>query len=139
MTNNHRQKLSVAYRSRRQRARATYSLDLAWRAAIFVIGGTLLGLGIFFLIFPGPGWATIWLGAAILASEFAWAQRLIVPLQRAADLLAARTQPLRERRRALLWVGFTFAAIFGLYVANFGLSIDGLFQLHRRVTDALGW
>jgi uncharacterized protein (TIGR02611 family) len=32
--------------------------------------------GIFMLVVPGPGWAAIFLGFAILATEFAFAERV---------------------------------------------------------------
>jgi len=52
--------------------------DLFWRNArkvvVAVIGGTLVLLGVAMLVLPGPGWATIFGGLAVLASEFAWAR-----------------------------------------------------------------
>lgn len=40
-------------------------------------GFTLLVLGVIALVLPGPGWLMIALGLALLASEFAWARRLL--------------------------------------------------------------
>lgn len=43
-----------------------------------IVGGfTLLGIGIVMLITPGPGWAAIIGGLAMLAAEFVWARRLL--------------------------------------------------------------
>jgi hypothetical protein len=42
-----------------------------------VIGGTLLLFGLALIILPGPAMVVIPLGLALLATEFAWARRLI--------------------------------------------------------------
>jgi hypothetical protein len=42
-----------------------------------VIGFTLLLLGMVMWITPGPGWAAVIGGLAILAAEFVWARRLL--------------------------------------------------------------
>ncbi len=34
-------------------------------------------LGLFLIPFPGPGWLVVFVGLGILASEFAWAERLL--------------------------------------------------------------
>jgi uncharacterized protein (TIGR02611 family) len=56
----------------------------ARRAVIFVIGTTVLLFGLVFLVTPGPGWAGIFLGIAILATEFVWARRLLKRLKKEA-------------------------------------------------------
>jgi uncharacterized protein (TIGR02611 family) len=57
------------------------------RAVILVIGSTVLFLGVLMLVLPGPGILTIVLGLAILATEFAWAEALLVRARkRAADV-----------------------------------------------------
>lgn len=47
------------------------------RLFIFVFGGTLLIIGILFLVLPGPGLPIIILGLIVLATEFVWAERLL--------------------------------------------------------------
>ena len=34
-------------------------------------------VGLVLVPFPGPGWLIVFLGLAVLASEFAWAERLL--------------------------------------------------------------
>lgn len=41
------------------------------------VGGTLLVLGLLFLVLPGPGIPLIIAGLAILATEFTWAELLL--------------------------------------------------------------
>jgi len=40
-------------------------------------GFTLLAFGVVMLVTPGPGWAAIIGGLAILAAEYVWARRLL--------------------------------------------------------------
>lgn len=43
---------------------------------IFLLGFAIVGTGIVLLPLPGPGWVIIFLGFAILASEFEFAERV---------------------------------------------------------------
>jgi uncharacterized protein (TIGR02611 family) len=47
------------------------------RAIKIVFGFTLLAIGLALLVLPGPGWAVIFAGLAVLAAEFVWARRLL--------------------------------------------------------------
>ncbi len=51
------------------------TLKLARRAAICIIGTTVLFLGVVMLVLPGPALLVIPAGLAILAVEFAWARK----------------------------------------------------------------
>ena len=42
-----------------------------------VVGGMVLGAGIVMIPYPGPGWAVVFVGLAILAQEFRWAQAIL--------------------------------------------------------------
>jgi hypothetical protein len=46
----------------------------ARKIVVAVIGTTVLLAGLAMLLLPGPGWAAIFAGLAILASEFVWAR-----------------------------------------------------------------
>ncbi|MGB4758617.1 MAG: PGPGW domain-containing protein [Candidatus Saccharimonadales bacterium] len=43
---------------------------------VFIVGFAVVGAGLLMLILPGPGWLAIFLGFAILATEFAFAERV---------------------------------------------------------------
>jgi uncharacterized protein (TIGR02611 family) len=43
---------------------------------IFVVGFAIVAAGLALLVLPGPGWAAIFLGFAILATEFAFAEKV---------------------------------------------------------------
>lgn len=42
-----------------------------------VVGGIVLLCGIVMIPYPGPGWVVVFIGLAILAQEFPWAQRVL--------------------------------------------------------------
>ncbi len=64
-----------------------------------VAGFTLLAFGIVLLALPGPGWLTIALALAILATEYAWAKRLQDRLKNGAGRLNDAVGDLRRRRK----------------------------------------
>jgi len=50
---------------------------LIWRIGIAVLGGLIVLGGLLLIPLPGPGWAIVFLGLAVWATEFVWAQRLL--------------------------------------------------------------
>ncbi len=84
---------------------------------LFALAGFIVLLaGIALLVLPGPGWAVIAVALAMLALEFAWAERLLrralVRLE-AAQRTASRLRPLE---RALVVAALALAGIAGLVV-----------------------
>lgn len=57
------------------------SYKVARRIAIFVVGSTVLLIGIIMIVTPGPAFIVAPLGLAILAAEFAWARRWLKRLR----------------------------------------------------------
>lgn len=55
---------------------------IVWRVMIGLVGTGVVIIGIVLLPLPGPGWLIIFLGLGILATEFAWAQRLLARARR---------------------------------------------------------
>jgi uncharacterized protein (TIGR02611 family) len=68
----------VGYRGFRATVKRKPVLDLAYRVAVGLIGVAVIVLGIVALPAPGPGWAIIFLGLGILATEFERAHRVLV-------------------------------------------------------------
>jgi uncharacterized protein (TIGR02611 family) len=62
---------------------------LFWRVVIGIVGGAVTVLGAIALVGPGPGILSVLAGLGILATEFAWAARVMVRTrtyaQKAAD------------------------------------------------------
>jgi uncharacterized protein (TIGR02611 family) len=56
----------------------------ARRIGVLVVGLALLAVGAVLLVLPGPGLLVIVGGLALLATEFAWARRLLVRVRERA-------------------------------------------------------
>lgn len=50
---------------------------LIWKLLISAIGGVIVIVGLLLIPLPGPGWALVFLGVAVWATEFHWAFRLL--------------------------------------------------------------
>ena len=61
----------------RRRIAGNTSLNLAYRIGVGIVGAVVLAVGIVTIPYPGPGWLIVFAGLGILASEFAWAYRLL--------------------------------------------------------------
>jgi uncharacterized protein (TIGR02611 family) len=61
----------------RDRLRERPRLEFFYRIAVGVVGLAVFGLGIVAIPYPGPGWAIVFIGLGILATEFDWARRLL--------------------------------------------------------------
>jgi uncharacterized protein (TIGR02611 family) len=61
----------------RQKLRSTRAGRLLSKVTSAVVGGAVIAVGIVLIPFPGPGWAIVFFGLAILAVEFVWARRLL--------------------------------------------------------------
>lgn len=69
----------VGWHSRwREGIRANSTFNLAYRVGVGVVGGVVLVVGVITIPYPGPGWALVFAGLAILATEFEWAHRLLL-------------------------------------------------------------
>ncbi len=61
----------------RDRLRDRPAAEFGYRIVVAVIGLVVLAVGILAIPYPGPGWAIVFVGLAILATEFEWARRLL--------------------------------------------------------------
>jgi uncharacterized protein (TIGR02611 family) len=61
----------------RDKLRDRRAADIIYRIVVGVVGLIILGFGILAIPYPGPGWAIVFIGLAILATEFEWAHRLL--------------------------------------------------------------
>lgn len=114
-------------RAARERARQRRALDLTWRVVVFMVGTAVIGAGIAGLVLPAlPGWVLIIVGLGLLATEFAWAERL---LDRVKDRVGAVTDaaldPAKRRRLIVLTivVGALVAAFTWWYLAIYGVRL----------------
>ncbi|WP_229384887.1 TIGR02611 family protein [Microbacterium allomyrinae] len=78
-------------------------LNLAYRIGVGTIGGILAAGGLLLVPLPGPGWLIVFLGLAVLGTEFHWARRTSAWLKRQLERFWAwwrARRALRQARRA---------------------------------------
>ena len=90
--------------------------SLIFRIVGAVVGLIIVVIGLIMVPFPGPGWAVVFLGLVVWATEFVWAERL---LQRARHTLEMwndllRPQPWWVKGLVLLATMASVAVIFWL-------------------------
>lgn len=73
------------------------------RASISAAGFAVLGLGLVLLVTPGPGLVVVIAGLAILATQYAWAERALDTARSRAAV--AREAALRRAPRRRQWPG----------------------------------
>lgn len=119
----HRRRFRHGVRRVRHRVRRNRTLDATWRVAVFVVGVVFVLAGLIMFVTPGPGWAFVILGLAVLATEFAWAQRVLHWAREKARAASAKALDPKVRRRNLLIAlgivvlvaagGWWWVAVFG--------------------------
>lgn len=116
------------YMDRRNSVRSNRALDTTWRGIILIFGLTVVGLGIFFLLFPGPGWAVIFFGLIILATEYAWAQRMLNPVRQFSSQVArllVSNEFRAKRSKVILVVTMSLIFVAYAYWAKWGATMQG--------------
>lgn len=116
------------YRRAREAARQRRALDLTWRAIVLMVGIAIVAGGLVMLVTPGPGWAAIIIGLAVLATEYVWAERLLARVKATARRAAERALDPRKRRRNQIILAVSAAVLIALvwaYVARYGLAVPG--------------
>jgi uncharacterized protein (TIGR02611 family) len=69
----------------RDKLRDRPTADFTYRIVVGIVGLAVLGVGILAIPYPGPGWAIVFVGLAILATEFEWARRALAWTRRRYD------------------------------------------------------
>lgn len=66
---------------------------------VATVGTTLIVVGVILLVLPGPGLVLIALGVAVLASEFAWAERILQRMKATGSAAADSAKRAIAKRR----------------------------------------
>ncbi len=118
--------LKARFQGWRESIRRRPGLNRIYRIAIGLAGTAIVAAGIVLLPFPGPGWVVIFLGLAVLATEFEWAKRLS---RFAREKVSAWTA----------WLGrqsWPVRVLAGLATV---LVVLGAIYLALRITGVPGW
>ncbi|MGG7507778.1 TIGR02611 family protein [Plantibacter sp. YIM 135249] len=71
-----------------------------YRLVVGVVGGLIAVVGLILVPLPGPGWLVVFVGLALLGTEFAWAKRAAAFIKRQLVRFAAWVRRRREQRQA---------------------------------------
>jgi uncharacterized protein (TIGR02611 family) len=93
---------------------------LVWRVIIGFVGGLITVLGAIALVGPGPGFLIVLAGLGILASEFAWAARVMAHTRTYAQKAADKAGIPKWAQLALVAVFAVISIIIILYLHSTG-------------------
>ncbi|SDQ85753.1 PGPGW domain-containing protein [Quadrisphaera sp. DSM 44207] len=102
---------------------------MAKRIAVTVVGAVLLLIGVALMVLPGPGILLIVAGLAVLASEYAWARRLLRRARARAEQAqrAAVSSPMRTAA----------SVVFALGMVGLGIAMQVVPDVAWPVRDDL--
>ena len=75
-------------------------LDTAYRVLVGAVGGILTLGGLVLVPLPGPGWLVVFVGLAVLGTEFHWAHRAATWIRRQLDRFWTWWRARRSRKAA---------------------------------------
>lgn len=93
---------------------------LFWRVVIGTVGGAVTVLGAIALVGPGPGILIVLAGLGILATEFAWAARVMVRTRTYAQKAADKVGIPRWIQFALIAGAAIISILIILYLYSIG-------------------
>ncbi len=117
------------------------------RLAVLAVGVAVLGAGVAMLALPGPGLLVIIVGLAVLATEFAWAERALDRTTTKAANAASKVSGSRTGRLALIVSaiamiggGAVVAALVGDFrVVGISIVIAGAVGLATLLPSVQRW
>ncbi|MGN7779002.1 TIGR02611 family protein [Mycolicibacterium sp. 22603] len=110
----------------RDRLRERPVADLIYRSVVGVVGTLVLIVGIIAIPYPGPGWAIVFLGLGILATEFRAAQVVLQWVRIRYD-------------RAMDWFGRQHIAVKALSALLTAAVVIASLWLFGAVSLVAGW
>lgn len=120
-----------------------WSTRNAKRLLVLIVGLTVLAAGVAMLVLPGPGLIVMFVGLAILATEFAWAEAMLDRTKGVAAKTASSLSSSRQGRYtlggggiAMIAAGFVAGFVFDKWVMGIATIVGGaiaLASLHPAV------
>jgi uncharacterized protein (TIGR02611 family) len=99
--------------------------------AVGIAGGLLLIVGIIAIPYPGPGWLIVFTALAILATEFAWAQRVLDFAKGKYDAWQAWLGRQAIWVRAMFWLLTCIVVVVTIWLLNGYGILNSVFGLHQ--------
>jgi uncharacterized protein (TIGR02611 family) len=106
----------------RRKIRSNQHSHLIYRIVVGVVGLVTVVIGLIMVPFPGPGWLVAFVGLAIWASEFEWAQRLLELARSTLHVWAIWLRPQPWWVKGLVLVG-TMVAVAVVFWLLFLVSV----------------
>jgi uncharacterized protein (TIGR02611 family) len=126
----------------RAKIRSNPASQLIYRILVAIVGLVIVLLGLIMVPLPGQGWLVVLLGLAVLASEFAWAKRLLRFVRRALQVWTRwlLCQPLWIKASVIALTVAALVAAFWLVLLISGVPnyFPGLWQQWLRRVPGLG-
>jgi uncharacterized protein (TIGR02611 family) len=110
----------------RARIRRSRMLNASYRVGVAALGAAVIAAGAAMLVLPGPGWAAIFVGLAILSTEFRWARRLTDRMRQVYQRAKKRALGQRTRRRNQVFAVLAVAiatVVTVWYIWSFGVRL----------------
>ncbi|RAK38262.1 uncharacterized protein (TIGR02611 family) [Actinoplanes lutulentus] len=108
------------------RIRSNSTGRLALKIGVGIVGSLVVAIGIVLIPFPGPGWAIVILGLAILAIEFHWARGVLAFTKRHVQSwthwIGRQSLPIRALI-GLVGMIFISAVVWASVRVSFGIDL----------------
>ncbi|GAB2657201.1 hypothetical protein GCM10027169_20870 [Gordonia jinhuaensis] len=108
------------------------TIDLVYRIVVGVIGAVVLVVGIIMIPYPGPGWAVVFVGLGILASEFSWAHRLLLFARDKYDKFEEWYKRQHWSVQALFGIACVILVLLMLWALGVLNAVAGWFGVHEQ-------
>ena len=116
----------MAHTRWRRRLGNRRSVNHCYRVVVGIIGGLIVAVGLATIPLPGPGWLTVIAGLFVLATEFAWAERLLEFTK-------------KHVRRWTDWVGAQPVWVRSLIAVATAAFVYGVLVVTLHMTGVPGW
>jgi uncharacterized protein (TIGR02611 family) len=116
----------VAHTRWRRRLGNRRSVNHCYRVVVGIIGGLIVAVGLATIPLPGPGWLTVIAGLFVLATEFAWAERLLEFTK-------------KHVKRWTDWVGVQPVWVRSMIAVATAAFVYGVLVVTLHMTGVPGW
>lgn len=95
-----------------------------------ILGGVILLAGIIMIPYPGPGWLVVFAGLAVLARDYALAQRALDYAKSKYDAWQTWLNSQPVTMRALFWIITAAVVVLTIYLLNGYGILNSLLHLN---------